>query len=100
MHSVTTPRLPPAVLHRVQQTGRQHGAGCAYRMAVGDRAAFDIDDVLRELQLALAGERDRGERLVDFDAVDIGHRPSRALLVRPRHRIECWSLRGAVATAR
>ena len=40
-----------------------------------DRAAFDIDDVLRQAQLAHDHQHDRREGFVDFDALDVPERP-------------------------
>jgi hypothetical protein len=39
-------------------------------MAVRDRSTLDVDEVFRELELMQTGQRDRGERLVDFDAMN------------------------------
>ena len=79
MHRVTTPRLEAVAAHRVQQARRQHRAGRADRMAVRDGAALDVDDVLRQAELARDGERHGGERLVDLDALDVAERPAGAL---------------------
>src|SRR5258708_35760879 len=46
-------------------------------MAMGDRTAFDIDDVAGKSQLARNGDDDRGEGLVDLDALDIAEPPPR-----------------------
>ena len=51
MQSVTSPRRMPSRLHRMEQARRQHRAGRADRMAVGDGAALDIDDVLGQAEL-------------------------------------------------
>ncbi len=40
-------------------------------MTVRDRAALNIDDVLRQAELAQNGERHGRERLVDFHALDV-----------------------------
>src|SRR5260221_13499101 len=48
-------------------------------MPVGDRAAFDIDDVGRNPELARDGDDDRGEGLVDLDALDIAEPPPRSV---------------------
>src|SRR5882724_8326182 len=69
---------PEAVAtHRMYEAGCQHRAGGADRMPVGDRAAFDIDDVGRKPELARDGNDDRGEGLVDLDALDIAEPPPR-----------------------
>src|SRR5260370_8484328 len=69
---------PEAVAtHRMDEAGCQHRTGCADRMPVRDRAAFDIDDVGRKPELARDGNDDRGEGLVDLDALDIAEPPPR-----------------------
>src|SRR5260221_1550829 len=63
----------------MDEAGCQHCTGCADRMPVGDRAAFDIDDVGRKPELARDGDDDRGEGLVDLDALDIAEPPPRSV---------------------
>src|SRR5690606_35421340 len=58
--------LESVALHRMQQPRGKYRAAGADRMAVGDGAAFDVDDVLGEADFAKAGEGDRRECLVDF----------------------------------
>src|SRR5580692_4577593 len=71
---------PEAVAtHRMDEAGCQHRTGCADRMPVGDRAAFDIDDVGRKPELTRDGDDDRGEGLVDLDALDIAELPPRSV---------------------
>src|SRR5260370_5020904 len=71
---------PEAVeTHRMDEAGCQHRPGCAERMPVGDRAAFDIDDGGRKPEVARDGEDDRGEGLVDLDALDIAEPPPRSV---------------------
>src|SRR4051794_38950946 len=53
-----------------RQGQHQPGAGHADRMAQGDRAAVDVDDVLVDLQLTHRVEDHLGERLVDLDQVE------------------------------
>ena len=79
MHSVTMPRWMPS--RRIEWSSRvvSTRAGGADRMAVRDRAAFDIDDVLGKPELAHDGEGDRGEGFVDLDALDVADRPAGAL---------------------
>ncbi len=60
----------------MDQTRGQHRAGGADRMAVRDRAALDIDDILAQAELARDHDRDGGERLVDLDALQVGDRPA------------------------
>src|SRR5262249_25500737 len=50
--------------HRVNQLGGQHRAGGADRMTVGDGAAFHIDDVVGQAELARDYDRDRGEGFI------------------------------------
>jgi hypothetical protein len=77
MHMVTIPRLRPSRRIEWMRLGCQHRAGGADRMPVGDRAAFDIDDVGRKPELARDGDDDRGEGFVDLDALDIAEPPPR-----------------------
>ena len=56
--------------HRVDQLGCQHCAGGTDRMAMGDGAAFDVDDVLGEPELARGNGGDGGEGLVDLGTLD------------------------------
>src|SRR5215475_4121820 len=63
----------------MQQPRRQDGTGRTDRVAVGNRAAFDVDDVFGELELAQASQRDRGERLVDFYTLNVRGLPARTL---------------------
>ena len=65
--------------HRVDEFGGQHRAGRADRMAVGDGAAFDVDDVLGKSELAGNHDGDGGERLIDLDALDGADVPAGAL---------------------
>src|SRR5712672_2510141 len=44
--------LEPVSPHRVDQAGRQDGAGSADGMPVGDSTTLDIDNVLRQPELA------------------------------------------------
>src|SRR5258708_19744640 len=67
---------PEAVAtHRMDEAGCQHRTGCADRMPVGDRAAFDIDDVGRKPELARDGDDDRSEGLLDLAALHTPHPP-------------------------
>src|SRR3970040_1645087 len=69
------PALQAVAPHGMQQARRQHGAGGANRVAVRDGAALDVHDVFAQAQLAQAGKRDRGEGLVDLDALDVADLP-------------------------
>ena len=63
--------------HRMDQLRRQHCTGGADRMAMGDGAAFDVDDVLGQPELASDNDCDGREGFIDFDALDVGRCPSR-----------------------
>ena len=94
MQRVARPSDAPRSPHLVGQ--RQHDAGAAHpdRMAQRDPAAVDVQPVSVELQLALAGDHLRGERLVDLDQVDIGEREPGRLehLLRGRDRPDAHDL--------
>ena len=62
--------LETIAFHWVDQLCGQHCAGGANRMAVGDGAAFHIDDVVRQSELARDHNRDRGESFIDLDPLD------------------------------
>ena len=64
-------------LHRMEEAHGQYRTRRADRVAMGDRAAFDVDDVLRQAELLRHGERDRRERLVDLDALYVAETPIR-----------------------
>ena len=73
---------PPGKLvarHRVNEAGYQDRACRPDRMAVRDRAALDVDDVLRQAELAGDRDRHRREGLVDLDALDVAERPARPI---------------------
>src|SRR5215472_16112355 len=57
-------------------------------MAMRNRAAFDVDDVVREPELLRDCERHGSKRLVDLDAFDIAEYPARAFKrdLHGRHR--------------
>src|SRR3984885_15349736 len=72
-------------LERVQQRGEQPRAGRSQGVAEGDRAAAGVDAGEIRAGLALPGEHDRRERLVDLDQVDLVERePGPAQRVRGR----------------
>src|SRR5262245_59445058 len=77
--------LQAVALHGMQQPRSEHRAGRADGVAMRDRSAFDVDQILRELELAQASEWNRGERLVDLDSLNVGYLPARALQGKP-HR--------------
>ena len=58
-------------LERVQQGGEQPGAGGAEGVAERDRAAARVHPGQVGAGLALPGQHDRGERLVDLHQVDV-----------------------------
>src|SRR5262249_55180295 len=55
--------LETVASHRVDETGRQHGAGPSDRMAMRNRASLDIDDILRQTELAHYSNGDRRKGL-------------------------------------
>src|SRR5579859_3926623 len=61
------PRAAPP--HLVQERCDQARAGCTQRMPDGDRAAVDVGLLRIEPQLPHAGDRLRGERLIELDQV-------------------------------
>src|SRR6266699_3555052 len=63
-----------APLQLIGQVQREPGAAHPDRMAERDRAAIDVDDVLADLQIAHRLDRDRRERLVDFDQIQVRDR--------------------------
>src|SRR6185437_8288281 len=65
---------PAAPLQLVEQRRHQPRAGAAEWMAERDGAAIDVDLRRVQFQLADALERLRGERLIQFDEVEIGGR--------------------------
>ena len=50
---------------------REPGAGHADRVAEGDRAAVDVDDVVADAEVLHRLDADRRERLVDLDQVEV-----------------------------
>src|SRR6056297_355748 len=54
-------------------------AAAADRMAQGAGTAVDVDLVVRQAVLVHGGHRDGGERLVDFEQVDLGGTPAGAI---------------------
>src|SRR5713226_3289566 len=63
----------------MNETCRKHGSGRADRMAVRDGAALDIDDILRQPELARDDECDRCKGLVDLDTLYRPEAPAGAL---------------------
>ena len=70
-HSVTRPRFRFLPLELVEQRADEHRAGRAERMAHRDRAAVDVDLLVRHAELLHEAHRHRGERLVDLEQVDV-----------------------------
>ena len=58
-------------------------AGHAERVAHGDGAAVDVDDVHRDAEVIGRRDADRGERLVDLEQVDVGDGQRRHGRARP-----------------
>src|SRR6516225_12044452 len=73
--------------HRVDQLGCQHRTGGADRMTMGHGAAFDVDDILGQPELARDNDGDGGEGFVDLGALDGTNIPAGALqgLLDRRH---------------
>ena len=82
------PRFEPAPLQLVEQRAEQHRAGGAERVAERDRAAVDVDLLVRHAHLAHEAHRHGGEGLVDLEQVDVVHRQPGLgeRLARGRHR--------------
>src|SRR5215831_1296745 len=77
----------PITAHGMQKTRRQHGAGRANGVTMGDGTAFDIDDVLGQAELLSDGKRYGRERLVDLEALHVAQLPSGT-----RERLlDCWN---------
>ena len=80
--------LPAVGLERVGERAEDAPAGRAERVADGDRAAVDVHALgVEVLPLAHAGERLRGERLVELDGVDVAPADAGAL-ERPVGRLD------------
>src|SRR5215831_17644772 len=65
--------------HRVDQLSRQHCTGRPDRMAMGDCAAFNIDDLFWQPKLASDNDGDGGEGFIDFGALNGANIPAGAL---------------------
>src|SRR4051794_10714695 len=68
-----------AFTHLVGEGEEDAGAAHPDRMPERDAPALDVQLVAVELQLALAGDDLRGERLVDLDQIEVGKRQARSL---------------------
>jgi hypothetical protein len=77
--------LETVAAHRVDQSRRQHGARRPDRMAMSDGATLDIDDVLRQTELARHNDGDRRKGLIDLDPLDVAEFPPGAV-EGPAHR--------------
>ena len=73
------PARQAVAAHRVDQLGCQHRAGGADRMAMGDSAAFDVDDVIGQPELASNNDGDGRECFVDLGALNGTNVPTGAL---------------------
>src|SRR5229473_7994021 len=69
---------------------REDGPGRADRVTMRDGATLDIDDILRQPELARDHERDRRKGLVDLDALNRPEAPAGTLqrLLHRRDRAE------------
>ena len=65
--------------HRVDEFRGEHRARCTDRVAMRNGAAFDIDDVVGQSELAGYHDRDRRERLIDLSALNRADVPAGAL---------------------
>ena len=75
--------LETVASHRVDETGRQHGAGRSDRMAMRNRASLDIDDILRQTELAHYNNGDRRKGFVDLiRSMSLSFHPARSSAVR------------------
>src|ERR1019366_5960125 len=70
----------------MQEPGGQDRAAGTDRMAVGDSAALDVDDVFGEAEFAGYGKRNSREGFVDLNAFDVAERPSGPLQRLPDGR--------------
>ena len=71
MHRLTSPYCDAPPLHLVHQLDGEDGARRADRVAERDGAAVDVRLLRVEAQRRAARRRDRGERLVQLDEVDL-----------------------------
>jgi len=69
--------------HRVDKPRVEHRARRADRVAMGDSAPFDVDDVLGQSELAGKHDGDGRERLIDLDALNGADVPAGACESRP-----------------
>src|SRR6202011_4156868 len=76
--------------HGMDEAGGQNGARRPDWMAMRDRAALDVDDVLRQAEIARNDDGDGGERFVDFHRLDVAEPPAGAVerLAHRRDRAE------------
>src|SRR5262245_579260 len=65
--------------HRVDQLSRQHCTGRADGMAMGDRAAFNVDDLFWQPKLASDNDGDGCEGFIDLGALNGANIPAGAL---------------------
>src|SRR5262245_32020518 len=65
--------------HRVDQLSRQHCTGRTDRMAMGDCAAFNVDDLFWQPKLASDNDGDGCESFIDFGALNGANIPAGAL---------------------
>src|SRR5690606_31005616 len=68
-----------AALQLVEEDAGDHGAGGTEGVAEGDGAAVDVDLAVVEVHLGHEVHHHRGEGLVDFHQVDVGHGHAGAL---------------------
>src|SRR3974390_484316 len=64
--------------HRVNEFCREHRGRRANRVAVGDRAALDIHNIIGQPKFARNHDGDSGEGFIDFDTLDPANVPASA----------------------
>ena len=84
-----------AALELVQQGEGDPGAGHADRVAEGDGAAVDVDDVVGDAEVLHRGQADGGEGLVELEQVDVADRLAGALEAATMARDGCVSSDGS-----
>ena len=70
----------------MNEARREDGPRGADRVAVGDGAAFDVDDLLRQAKFARDDNDDRRKGLVDFDTLHRADIPAGATKGLPHSR--------------
>ena len=87
MHMVTTTRLAPRRLPSISAWPSHARAAHAVGVADRDRAAIDVQPVVRQAEPVAAVQHLARERLVQLPQVDVVHRQPMPLQ-QPRHRVD------------